>query len=169
MRVISTEDQARPTGLRRRLGCVVAGLAIALGAVAVGLAASMAVWTLRAGEATGEVVALDAVRGPSGEVRVPAEYRAVIEFPDHNGQFRRFDDPSTTRNPPPIGSEVKVLFDRRRPAKARIENHLLLYGDAITAGVWSLAIGVAAEELLRGAQRERPTCRRGEGTPGRPR
>lgn len=166
--MISTDDPKRALGLRRRLGWVVAALAMALGAVALGLAASTAVWTLGAGEATGEVVALDAMRDASGEVRVPAEYRAVIEFPDHNGQFRRFDDPSTTRNPPPIGSEVKVLYDRRRPAKARIEDHLLLYGDAITAGVWALGIGVVAEELLRGAQRHRSPRPRGRDRPGLP-
>lgn len=151
---VAIEDTDR---LRRRIGWACAAVAAVLAAVAIGLAVSTLVYSMRSGEANGEVIALEEVRDEAGQVKAPAEYRLVIEYPDHNGQFRRFTEATTTTEPPAIGSEVKVLFDRRRPANARLEDLELLYHPAVVAGAWALGIGVVAEGLVRGARpRVRP-------------
>ncbi|GAB3713253.1 DUF3592 domain-containing protein [Mariniluteicoccus flavus] len=152
---MSTAPSDTPSQLRVRLGWAVAAIAAVLTAVSLFFAVTTLVFALRSGQATGEVIALETARDAQGQVKVPVEYQAVIEFPDHNGQFRRFTDASTTTTPPAIGSEVKVLFDRKRPSKARMEDMSLMYREALTAGVWALAIGIVAEELVRGARRPR--------------
>ena len=110
------------------------------------------IFQFTAREAAGEVVALETARTPDGQVRVPVEYQAVIEFPDFNGQFRRFTDGSTTGEPPAIGSDVMVLYNPNRPSEAKMANYLLIWRAAINAGVGALAAGILAEELLRGSR-----------------
>lgn len=137
---------------RRTAGFLFAAVAIACVLIAGFFSVNNLIFQLTANQAAGQVVALETARTPEGQVRVPVEYQAVIEFPDRNGQFRRFTDGSTTGEPPAIGSDVTVLYNPKKPSQAKMANYLLIWRAAINAGVGALIAGILAEELLRGSR-----------------
>lgn len=140
-------------GARRTAGRTV-GLGAAL-ALLVGLVLSIqaAVFHFSTAEAVGEVVAVEAVRDAAGEVRED-RHAVVVEYPDRNGQFRRFDQ-EVEGTAPEKGAEIGVRYRMGPPVEARIANAWWLWRPASVAGAIALILGLAAEELLR--QRRRVT------------
>lgn len=145
----NTDLPSQAHGVRRVVGSVIAISAVLLMLVTLFLTISNVVLQLTSLKTTGEVVALETVRGSDGQVRVPVQYQTVIEFPDNNGQFRRFIDVASTGSPPAIGEDVGVLFNPQNPAEARWADYSLIWRGAVAFGVAALVFGIVAEELLR--------------------
>jgi hypothetical protein len=139
-------------GARRMLGLLTAALAAValLGALAYSVGNLLFLASTQS--VIGEVVAVAEVRRDDG-VPVEGRWRVVVEFPDRNGQFRRFEEEVRPIEAPRNGDEVAVLYQPQPPIEARINNPWWLWRDAAIWGGIALGLGVVAEELLRNRRR----------------
>lgn len=121
-----------------------AGLALVIGLV---FAIQSLMFQVSAAEAAGEVVAVQPVLDAAGRPQID-RHLVVVEFPDRNGQSRRFDA-EVEGQAPEKGAEVPVRYRMGPPVDARLANYWLLWRPATIAGAGALGLGLVAEELLR--------------------
>lgn len=136
---------------RTRFGVACAAVAVVLLALALQQGGTTGWFVATAGRASGEVIGHEPDLDPkTGQPRPGVHLK--VEFPDRNGQFRRFTERAvvTGSDITGVGGEVSVIYDKKRPANARVLDYLGLFGYAAHLGIASLIAGVAAEELLRG-------------------
>ncbi|MDO5501244.1 MAG: DUF3592 domain-containing protein [Propionibacteriaceae bacterium] len=156
-------------GPRRTIGWALAVLAGAAFLVAIVLAVINGVLLVATAEAVGEVVAVEPVTDAAGQPR-SERHRLVVEYPDRNGQFRRFDE-QTRGVAPAKGDEVPVRYRMGPPVEARVANPWWIWRPATFAGATALGLGLVAEELLRNRRRFAASGAGGgsaEGTRSRP-
>lgn len=141
-------------GPRRLIGRIIAALAGV--AVVVGLVLSVGNTTFMSQTlaATGEIVAADPALNDQGTA-IEDRWVVVIEYPDRNGQFRRFDEVIRSDPPPERGDEIAVRYRPSPPIEARIDNPWGLWRDVTLCGGIAIGLGVVAEELLRNRRRLR--------------
>lgn len=144
-------------GVRRALGFATAAGAALAAIVALVFSVQALVFQLSTAEAVGEIVAVAPVFDAAGEPRVDRQV-VVVEYPDRNGQFRRFDQ-EVEGGPPEKGAEIVVRYRMGPPVEARVENGWWLWRPASIAGGVALLLALAAEEGLR--NRRRPSSVRG--------
>lgn len=143
-------DDIGVRGFRRLAGLVLAALATVAMAVALVLAGFNLTFQLTTSEAVGEVVAVSTVPEQAGVIAPTHE--VVVEYPDRNGQSRRFDE--LVRGVAPTkGDEVPVRYRMGPPVEARVANYWWIWRPATTAGAVALALALGAEELLRNRRR----------------
>lgn len=138
-------------GFRRLAGLVAAALAAIALLVGIVFASMNLAFQLTATEAVGEVVAVTPVRTEAGEPR-PGEHVLTVEYPDRNGQFRRFDE-RVRGEAPAKNDEIAVHYRMGPPVEARIANYWWIWRSATLAGSVALGLGLVAEELLRNRRR----------------
>lgn len=139
-------------GPRRVIGLLAAAGAVAALVVMLVLATGNLVFLMATQGVIGEIVAVDRVIGAEG-VPVEGHYRLEVEFPDRNGQFRRFDEDIGALETPTVGDEIAVRYRPQPPIEARIDQPWWIWRDATIAGGVALGLGVVAEELLRNRRR----------------
>lgn len=139
-------------GPKRVVGLLAAAGAVLALVVALTFAAGNLAFLLTTQGVIGEVVAVDPVTGQDG-VPVEGQYRLEVEFPDRNGQFRRFDEDIRALETPEVGDEIAVRYRPQPPIEARIDQPWWIWRDATIAGGVALGLGVVAEELLRNRRR----------------
>lgn len=104
-------------------------------------------------EAVGVVVAVRPDSGATAGQPVRAvRPLLVVEYPDRNGQFRRFDE-KVRGEAPAKGAEIAVRYRMGPPVEARIANYWTIWEPATIAGAVGLGLGLVAEELLRNRRR----------------
>lgn len=144
-------------GVRRTAGlAAVVGAGLAL-IVALVFSVEALVFQFTTAEAVGEIVAVQPVTHPSGHVRAD-RHVVVVEYPDRNGQFRRFDQ-EVDGKAPVKGEEIAVRYRMGPPVQARVANAWWLWRPASIAGAVALVLGLVAEEALR--NRRQPLSMRG--------
>ena len=135
-----------------------AGAVIAL-MVALAYAVGNLVFYLTTQDVIGEVIAVEPVKDRDGRP-IPDSYLVEAEFPDRNGQFRRFDEEIHAFEVPEEGDEIPIRYRPRPPVQARVDQPWWIWRDATIVGGVALGLGVVAEELLRNRRRlslaERP-------------
>lgn len=134
---------------RREIGLGVGAVALLLALLAGFFAVSNLVFQVRADSASGSVRDLAPIKNADGSVQVPVRYTAHVVFVDAAGARHEFENARAMSDPPAIGDDVPVLYQRENPQQARIANYLQMYREAIVLGVWALIAGILAEELLR--------------------
>lgn len=139
-------------GPRRVLGLLTGALAVVVLLVALVVSAGNLMFWASTQSVIGEVVAVETVQDADG-VPVQGRWRVVVEYPDRNGQFRRFDEEVRAVEVLEQGDEVAVRYRPRPPIEARIDNQWWIWRDATILGGVSLGLGVLAEELLRSRRR----------------
>ncbi|WP_432558654.1 DUF3592 domain-containing protein [Granulicoccus sp. GXG6511] len=144
-------------GVRRLLGLgAAAGAGLAL-IVALVLSVQALMFEFTTAEAIGEVVAVQPV--PAGTDQSRRDRHGVtVEYPDRNGQFRRFDD-VVGGTAPEKGGEITVRYRMGPPVEARVENRWWLWRPATIAGGVGLVLALFAEEWLRNRRRFASTSR----------
>lgn len=138
-------------GPRRLIGRITAALAGAAVLVALVLSVGNAMFWNQTLTATGEVVAVDPAVDGQGS-HIAGSWMVVIEYPDRNGQFRRFDE-VVGGDPPESGDEIAVRYRPTPPIEARIDNPWWIWRDVTIWGGIAIGLGVVAEELLRNRRR----------------
>lgn len=137
-------------GIRRLAGLLLAALATAALAVALVFAVLNLTFQLTTSEAVGEVVAVNPV--PEHARTIAATHEVVVEYPDRNGQFRRFDE--LVRGVAPTkGDDITVRYRMGPPVEARVANYWWIWRPATIAGAVALVLALGAEELLRNRRR----------------
>lgn len=139
-------------GPRRVIGLLAAASAVIALLVALTFATANLGFLVTTQGVIGEVVAVDPVTSQDG-VPVEGQYRIEVEFPDRNGQFRRFDEDIRALATPKVGDEIAVRYRPQPPIDARIDQPWWIWRDATIAGGVALGLGVIAEELLRNRRR----------------
>ncbi|MDO5682001.1 MAG: hypothetical protein Q4G46_04135 [Propionibacteriaceae bacterium] len=134
-------------GVRRLIGLVAAGAALVALIVTLVLAAQALYFQVTSAEAVGEVVAVHPVVDDEGTPRADRT-AVVVEYPDRNGQFRRFDE-QVTGNAPVKGAEVAVHYRMGPPVVARMANPWWLWRPASISSALFLGLALVAEEALR--------------------
>jgi hypothetical protein len=146
-------------GPRRVIGLLAALGAVLALIVALAFATSNLAFLLTTQGGIGEIVAVDPVLGEDG-APVEGHYRLEVEFPDRNGQFRRFNEEIGEVETPEAGDEIAVRYRPHPPVDARIDQPWWIWRSATIAGGVALGLGVVTEELLRNRRRLSLTAQR---------
>jgi len=141
----------RVGGVRRLGGLVAAATAAVAVVVSVVFAVQALAFQWTTAEAVGEVVAVHPVPDDAGAPQ-PDKHVVVVEYPDRNGQFRRFDQ-QITGTAPEKNAELFVRYRMGPPVEARLANLWWLWRPATIASGGALIAAMAAEEALRNRRR----------------
>lgn len=138
-------------GVRRAFGlAAAAGAGLAL-IVALVFSVQALVFQFSTSEAVGEIVAVEPVFDAAGQPRRD-RHVVVVEYPDRNGQFRRFDQ-EVEGSAPEKGEEIAVRYRMGPPVEGRVANAWWQWRPASIAGGVSLVLALIAEEMLRSRPR----------------
>lgn len=140
-------------GVRRVAGLAAAAAAGLALIVALVFSVQALMFQFSTAEAVGEIVAVDPVVDGSGRPRLD-RHVVVVEYPDRNGQFRRFDQ-EVEGEAPAKGAEIDVRYRMGPPVEARVANAWWLWRPASVAGAIALMLALVAEECLRTRRRLR--------------
>ena len=148
---MTVEKVARLRVVRRVVGVASVGGALLAALVAVVFSVQALVFQISTAEAVGEVVAVEPAHTEVGDIQ-EGRHHVVVEFPDRNGQFRRFDELLSW--PVPVkGAQIDVRYRMGPPVDARVWNVWRLWQPATLAGGVALGLGLVGEELLRSRRR----------------